>query len=122
MRSAKRSSASLSLIRSDEQLTFYFVGDYDLSFLGVPVEPVEAFLIAPLAGTALQITRWKIQEAFGQLIGSGEKITQQKLALEADITQGRLSQIAGEFGGWKVLRKILAALLNGCNTALFYVF
>jgi hypothetical protein len=93
------------------------VGDYNLSFLGVPVEQVEAFLIAPEAGTALQITRWKIQEAFGQLIGSGEKITQQKLALEADITQGRLSQIAAEFGGWGVLRKILAALLDGFNSA-----
>jgi N-acetylglutamate synthase/N-acetylornithine aminotransferase len=74
---------------------------------------IEAFLIAPEAGTAAQITRWKIQEAFGQLTVSGEKITQDKLALEANITQGRLSQIAAEFGGWGVLRKILAALLDG---------
>lgn len=106
-----------ALIRQEEQLTFYFVGDYDLSFLGVPVEQVEAFLIAPEAGTAAQITRWKIQEAFGQLTVSGEKITQDKLALEANITQGRLSQIAAEFGGWGVLRKILAALLDGFNSA-----
>jgi transcriptional regulator with XRE-family HTH domain len=105
-----------ALIRPEEQLTFYFVGDYNLSFLGVPVEQVEAFLIAPEAGTALQITRWKIQEAFKQLTRSGEKITQQKLALEADITQGRLSQIASEFGGWEVLRKILAALLDSFNS------
>ena len=126
LRSALRSSAdapnvataslTLSLIRPEEQLTFYFVGDYDLSFLGVPVEQVEAFLIAPEAGTAAQITRWKIQEAFGQLTGSGEKITQQKLALEANITQGRLSQIAVEFGGWGVLKKILASLLDGNNS------
>ena len=106
-----------SLIRPDEQLTFYFVGDYDLSFLEMPVEQVEAFLIAPEAGTAAQITRWKIQQAFGQLAVSGEKITQDKLALEANITQGRLSQIAAEFGGWGVLRKILAALLDGFNSA-----
>jgi hypothetical protein len=106
-----------ALIRHEEPLTFYFVGDYDLSFLGVPVEQVEAFLIAPEAGTALQITRMKIQEAFGQLTLSGEKITQDKLALEANITQGRLSQIAAEFGGWKVLKKILAALLDGFNSA-----
>jgi hypothetical protein len=105
-----------SLIRPEEQLTFYFVGDFDLSFLGVPVEQVEAFLITPEAGTAAQITRWKIQEAFKQLTGSGEKITQQKLALEADITQGRLSQIASEVGGWQVLRKILATLLDGFNS------
>jgi hypothetical protein len=106
-----------ALIRPSSPLTFYFVGDYDLSFLGVPVEQVEAFLITPEAGTAAQITRMKIQEAFGQLMVSGEKITQDKLALEANITQGRLSQIAAEFGGWKVLRKILAALLDGFNSA-----
>lgn len=106
-----------ALIRPEERLTFYFVGDYDLSFLGVPVEQIEAFLITPEAGTALQITRWKIQEAFGQLAVSGEKITQHKLALEANITQGRLSQIAAEFGGWGVLRKILAALLDGFYSA-----
>jgi hypothetical protein len=106
-----------ALIRHEEQLTFYFVGDYDLSFLGVPVEQVEAFLIAPEAGTTAQITRMKIQEAFGQLTLSGEKITQDKLALEANITQGRLSQIAAEFGGWGVLKKILAALLDGFNSA-----
>jgi AcrR family transcriptional regulator len=82
-----------SLIRQEEQLTFYFVGDYDLSFLGVPVEQVEAFLIAPEADTAAQITRWKIQEAFGQLTGSGEKITQRKLAIEATHPDA-LSQIA----------------------------
>ncbi len=105
-----------ALIRHEEPLTFYFVGDYDLSFLGVPVEQVEAFLITPEAGTAAQITRWKIQEAFGQLTLSGEKITQDKLALEANITQGRLSQIAAEFGGWGVLKKILAALLDGFSS------
>jgi hypothetical protein len=106
-----------ALIRPCEPLTFYFVGDYDLSFLGVPVEQVEAFLIAPEAGTTAQITRMKIQEAFRQLMVNGEKITQDKLALEANITQGRLSQIAAEFGGWGVLKKILAALLDGLNSA-----
>jgi hypothetical protein len=102
-----------SLIRPEEQLTFYFMGDYDLRNLGVPAEQVEAFLIAPEAGTAAQSTRWKIQEAFGQLTVSGEKITQHKLTLEGNITQGRLSQIVAEFFCWGVLRKILAALLDG---------
>jgi hypothetical protein len=57
-----------------------------------------------------------VQSSIGQLTGSGEKITQHKLALEANITQGRLSQIAAEFGGWGVLKKILAALLDGFNS------
>jgi hypothetical protein len=105
-----------SLIRPQEQLTFYFVGDYDLSFLDLPVEQIDAFLITPEAGTAAEITRWKIQEAFKQLTLRNEKITQQKLALEANITQGRLSQIAAEFGGWGILKKILAALLDSFNS------
>jgi hypothetical protein len=54
-----------SLICPEEQLTFYFVGDYDLRNLGVPAEQVEAFLIAPEAGTAAQSIRWKIQRLLG---------------------------------------------------------
>jgi hypothetical protein len=41
-----------------------------------------------------------------------QKITQQAIATLAKITQGRLSQIAAELGGWIALKKILAALLG----------
>jgi hypothetical protein len=41
-----------------------------------------------------------------------QKITQQAIATLANITQGRLSQIAAELGGWQALKKILAALLG----------
>ncbi len=101
-----------SHLRPNEQLTFIFVADYDLSFLDLPVEQVEAFQIAPEAGTPAQITRWKILEAVRQLRGQGEKVTQQAIASLADISQPAIAKIATNFGGWKRLSKILLALLD----------
>ena len=101
-----------SHLRPNEQLTFIFVADYDLSFLDLPVEQVEAFQIAPEAGTPAQITRWKILEAVRQLRGQGEKVTQQAIASLAEISQPAIAKIATNFGGWKRLSKILLALLD----------
>lgn len=99
-------------VRPNEQLTFIFVGDYDLSFLGVPVEQVEAFQICPEAGTPTQISRWKILEAMRLLKEQGEKITQQAIAYHAGISQPLIAKIAAQFGGWGHLKKILLALLD----------
>jgi hypothetical protein len=99
-------------IRPNEQLTFIFVGDYDLSFLELPVEQIEAFQICPEAGTPAQLTRWKILEAMRSLQNQGEKVTQQAIASLANVSQPLISQIALDFGGWKALRKILLALLD----------
>jgi hypothetical protein len=101
-----------SHLRPNEQLTFIFVGDYDLSFLGGEVEQVEAFQIAPEAATPAQITRWKILEAVRQLRGQGEKVTQQAIAALAEISQPAIAKIATNFGGWKRLSKILLTLLD----------
>jgi hypothetical protein len=99
-------------LRSCEQLTFYFVGDYDLSFLGVPVEQVEAFQITPEAGTPAQITRWKILEAIRLLQNQGQKITQIAIAASSQISQPLIAKIASQFGGWGRLKKLLLALLD----------
>lgn len=101
-----------SHLRPDEQLTFYFVGDYDLSFLNLPVEQVEAFQICPEAGTATQVTRWKIMEAMRLLQEKGEKITQRKIASVTGISQPMIAQTARQFGGWKRLQKLLLVLLD----------
>jgi hypothetical protein len=101
-----------SHIRPNEQLTFIFVADYDLSFLGLPVEQVEAFQISPEAGTPTQISTWKIQEAMRFLQNQNQKITQQAVAARASISQPMVSKIAALFGGWKRLLKILLALLD----------
>jgi hypothetical protein len=101
-----------SHLRPDEELTFIFVGDYDLSFLGDEVDQIEAFQITPEAGTPAQITRWKILEAVRQLRGQGEKVTQQAIASLAEISQPAIAKIAANFGGWKRLSKLLLALLD----------
>jgi len=101
-----------SHLRPDEQLTFIFVGDYDLSFLEGEIDQIEAFQIAPEAGTPAQVTRWKILEAVRHLQRQGEKVTQQALASLAEISQPAIAKIAANFGGWKHLKKILLALLD----------
>ena len=106
-----------SHIRLSEQLTFIFVGDYDLGFLGLPIEQIEAFHICREAGTPTQITRWKILEAVRLLQDKREKVTQQAIALTAGISQPLIAKIAAQFGGWKRLLKILLALLNPLYSA-----
>jgi len=101
-----------SHLRPDEELTFIFVGDYDLSFLGGEVDQIEAFQITPEAGTPAQITRWKILEAVRQLRGQGEKVTQQAITSLTKISQPAIAKIAANFGGWKRLSKLLLALLD----------
>ena len=101
-----------SHIRPNEELTFIFVGDYDLSFLNLPIEQVEAFQICPEAGTLAQISRWKILEAMGLLKQQGEKITQGAIASVANISQPLIAKIATQFGGWGQLKKLLLALLD----------
>jgi hypothetical protein len=101
-----------SHLRPDEHLTFIFVGDYDLSFLGVPIEQVEAFQICPEAGTDAQITRWKILEAIKQLHAQGQKLTQEAIATLIGKSQELISKVAKSFGGWVRLRKLLLVLLD----------
>jgi hypothetical protein len=101
-----------SHLRPSEQLTFIFVGDYDLGFLGCEVEQVEAFQIAPEAGTPAQITRWKILEAARTLNSQREKLTQEAIAFLIGKSQELISKIAKQFGGWRRLRKLLLALLD----------
>jgi hypothetical protein len=110
--------------RPNEEITIYFVGDYDLSFLkeelpGVILEEVPAFLICHQAGTQAQINRWKILEAVHSLVGTGRKlalVTQKQVAEITQVTQSRISQIATKFGGWKALKRILATLLEVNNS------
>ena len=102
------------------QLTYYFVGDYDLSFLldtysDAKFDCVEAFSITPLAGTPYEQNKWIILQAVRQIIDSGEKLTQKAIAKTANMTQGRISQIASEFGGWAKFKTILFALLEGLS-------
>jgi hypothetical protein len=101
-----------SHLRWDEDLTFIFVGDYDLSFLGAPIEQVEAFQICREAGTDAQITRWKILLATKKLHAQGQKLTQEAIATLIGKSQELISKVAKQFGGWVRLRKLLLVLLD----------
>ncbi|MEQ8945809.1 MAG: hypothetical protein RIC94_14800 [Phycisphaerales bacterium] len=98
--------------RPSEQLTFVFVGDYDLSFLGLPVEQIDAFEFCPEAGTAAQQTRYHVLQAFKQLTLDGAKITQEAIAGAIGKSQALIAKLAREMGGWRRLKKILLVLYN----------
>ncbi|MBW4607819.1 MAG: hypothetical protein KME22_11475, partial [Hassallia sp. WJT32-NPBG1] len=108
-------------LRPDEQLTLYFCGDYALDFIkdhlpGVQMEQLDAFRISPDAGDRCQRTKYRILKVFAELIDAGEdsaKITQEQIAVKAEIARSRISQIASVFGGWATLRKLLVLL---CKT------
>lgn len=104
-------------LRSDEQLVYYFVGDYDLSFLatampGVKISQLEAVAIAPEAGSVRERTEWAILQAARKLWERGIKLTQTSIAAYADISQGRVSQLAKDWGGWGTFKKLLVSLLT----------
>ena len=103
--------------RTDEKLTFYFCADYDLSFLGnhfpnATLTKVDAFAITPKAGNQNQKTKLAILEAAKELATRGNKLTQNAIANKASITQGTVSKIATQFGGWSSLKKIFQTLLD----------
>ena len=108
--------------RLAEQLRFYLCADIDAEFLlqafpGSRVISMEAFQLSPEAAAPGQQTRWAILQAFRAMQEAGEKIVTTTLAAASGISQGRLSQIAGEFGGWGQLKKLLAALYKQLNRA-----
>jgi hypothetical protein len=104
-----------SHLRPDEQLTFIFIGHYDLSFLGMPVEQIAAFELCEAAGTLQQKSRWAIWNAYKDLrqqLGDGAEIGSNQLARQIGITKGRLSQIAKNFNGWDGLNRCLGLLFT----------
>ena len=103
--------------RCQEQLTCYIFAEGDLSYLeqyypDATFKTSTAFEITPSAGTPLEQIKWAILQAVRKLADAKEKITQQAIAQIIGRNQGRISQIAAEVGGWKVLKKILVALIN----------
>jgi hypothetical protein len=101
----------------DKQFIICLVGtNQDLSFLtseySLTVVSKEAFELCPEAGSSDQITRWKILQAVGQLQDRGQKLTQEAIASLTGKSQELISKISKEFGGWRVLKKLLLALLG----------
>ena len=90
-----------------------FLGDY---YPGAAITKTAAFSIDDKAGTATEQSHHQVQSAIFELMRSGgkalEKITQVDAAATAGVTQGRISQIAAKFGGWKAYKKLLAVVFN----------
>ncbi|OUL25429.1 hypothetical protein BV378_15265 [Nostoc sp. RF31YmG] len=103
--------------RQKEQLTCIIVTDENIDYLanyypGAIFAKTNAFQITPAAGTPGEQTKWAIVQAARQLLSAGEKLTQQALTKIIGRSQGRISQIASEMGGWCSLKKILVALIK----------
>jgi hypothetical protein len=101
----------------EQQKTFYFVADYDISFLAnefpeAHIESVDVINLCPEAANEGSQTKWAILQAFKQLSSQREKITTTAVAAAAGVTQGCVSKIATAFGGWKQLEKLLRLLLS----------
>ena len=123
-------------LRPNEQLVYYFVGDYDLDFLsqalpGITLDKIAAVEISPSAGTTKQRAIWLVSRFFSQIFSQDRKPTQQEIsqlakAEDREITQGRISQIGKEFGGWSIFSRIITELLsnfiekNSPNNIQFY--
>jgi hypothetical protein len=96
--------------RPDEAVTYYSCADFELDFLGdyypgAAITTEAAFSINSQAGTATEQSHHQVQSAIFELVqetGTAlEKITQVDAATKAGVTQGRISQIAAKYGGWK---------------------
>lgn len=107
-------------LRPEEELTLYFLGEYNLDFLkeelpDATFEQKNAFELTPEAGDKFQRTKYSILKAFSKLIDAGAdptKITQEAIAGFTEIARSRIAQIASEFGGWSKLRKLLVLLYS----------
>ncbi|WP_414588391.1 hypothetical protein [Scytonema sp. PCC 10023] len=116
-------------LRLDEQLVYYFIGDYDLGFLsdalpGIKLEKKAAVEISPLSGTTKQRAIWLVSSLFSRIFFQDKKPTQQEISQLANsenrnITQGRISQIGKEFGGWLIFKKLITELLSSFTNINF---
>jgi len=104
-------------LRPDQTLTYYFVGDHDLSFLNELLPDAEfssmkasdlslgacSFMEANLLGI------WRGLKAIAQL---GEKDTQTNINQHSNISQGQISKVAKACGGMSRIKSIFQTLLS----------
>lgn len=106
-----------SHLSPEQQKTFYFVGDYDLSFLanelpGAGIESQDIINLCPEAAGGVEKTKWIILQGLKQVVESTAKVSIDAVAAAAGVSQPCISKIAKPFGGWKKLEKILRVLLD----------
>jgi len=97
-------------LRREENITIWIISDIDLSPLGYPIEEVE---LGSLGLNCLSMVD-RIKRKIGEAIKAGAE-TCQEIASAVGKTQGRISQIAKQYGGFRSLLKILKSLLGTQN-------
>ncbi len=121
-----------SHLRLDEKLTYYFVGDFDISFIkdelpGCKFVSIRAIEIAVEAAQYGEQTQYAIIKSLSEHILKGKHYVTQSdvmFGMSEPVTQGRISQIASDLkleGGWRQLRQTaidLIASLNAKNVVL----
>ncbi|MBD2609189.1 hypothetical protein H6G81_32910, partial [Scytonema hofmannii FACHB-248] len=114
-----------SHLRPEEELIYYFVGDFDLEFFqvelpGCKFETKQAIEIDFRAADYGEQTKIAIVKACADLIAHQVKPTQEKIEDELKekypdhaVSQERISQIANKsLGGWKGLPQTIAAIIK----------
>ena len=114
-----------SHLRMDESLTFYFVGDYDLSPVlaelpGVKYTRQDAIEVSPMCSAGKERTKLMVLNAVGNLISRGViKPKQEDVVAELEahsplgsVTQGYVSQLMKDLGGWRAAKNLIRNTLD----------
>ena len=91
------------------------MSSYTPKLEGCQFERKRAFEITPVAGNLTEQSRWRLMEAVRYFQEEGvdvAKLTQKAVAKVSGHSRSRIAQIATEFGGWKMLKKLLAVLIT----------
>lgn len=98
--------------RQDELLHVFFVNDLELPFEAEQINAADLTIEAAEQG---ERTARAVIEAVLTLCRDGAKVTQQAIANCTTITQGRISQIFQQLGGWSLWKKIISLLIESLN-------
>jgi predicted XRE-type DNA-binding protein len=95
--------------RGGEELTVILLSDFEMP----GYEQIEGRAITPDAGTKPQRLMESIKSVAVEMVIAGQKVTQSAIAAALEISQGRVSQVLGEFcEGWAGFKKLLILLLD----------
>ncbi len=104
-----------SHLRCDNQLSYYFVGDYDLTFLkaafpGATIEQQAPSDITLDACDTMQRNLLGILRGLNATAAQGIKQTQTAIAQFGELSQGQVSKVLTQVGGLNRLKKIFQTL------------
>jgi hypothetical protein len=104
-------------LRPEEELLYYFLGDYDLSFIdtalpNTPVTIVKASDISLDACSFFEANLLGIFQGLRAAAELGVNPTQTFLSQKSGISQGQISKVAKQVGGLSRLKQIFQSLLD----------